>query len=106
MPGDRPRNQQKIGMTGTRDKPDPETFEVIERIVERVDFKLAAIARTGIDVANAERAAEDGANMILQGIALAQALIRRRRSLRDNADRCDLTQCFQHKRSLQVMTAV
>ena len=38
-----------------------EAFEIVERIVERVDFQLAAVAGTGIDLADRQRAAELGA---------------------------------------------
>jgi hypothetical protein len=35
-----------------------EPLNVVDRIVERVDFELAAVARAGIDLPNGDRAAE------------------------------------------------
>ena len=40
------------------DETQPETFEIVERITERVDFKLAAVAGTGIDRADGKAAAK------------------------------------------------
>ena len=34
------------------DKPQPKTFEVIERVVQRVNFQLASVAGAGINLAN------------------------------------------------------
>ena len=45
-------------MPGARDEADAEPLDVVERIVERVDLELAAVAGAGVDVADAERAAE------------------------------------------------
>ena len=40
------------------DEAKPETFEVVERVIERVDFQLAAVTGAGIDRANGKAAAE------------------------------------------------
>jgi hypothetical protein len=45
-------------MPGRGDKAQPEPLEVIERIVQRVDFELAAVTRAGIDLADRQAAAE------------------------------------------------
>ena len=57
----RPGDQQHIGMARRGDKAQPEPLEVVERIVQRVDFQLAAIARAGIDLADRQAAAEPSA---------------------------------------------
>jgi len=36
-----------------------ESFDIVERIVQRRDFDFAAIARTGIDFSDVKRASED-----------------------------------------------
>ena len=36
----------------------PEPLEIVEGVVQRVDFQLAAIARSGINLADGEAAAE------------------------------------------------
>ena len=51
-------HEQQIGVPRTRDEPDAEPFDVVERVVERMDLELAAVARAGVDVANAQRAAQ------------------------------------------------
>ena len=45
-------------MTRRCDDPQPETFEIIEGIVERMNFKLATVAGAGIDLADRQAAAE------------------------------------------------
>jgi hypothetical protein len=37
---------------------DAERFEVVVRVVQRVDFQFAAVARAGVDVADDQRAPE------------------------------------------------
>ena len=37
---------------------DAEAFQVVNRIIERRDFDLAAVARTGVDLTNGKRAAK------------------------------------------------
>jgi hypothetical protein len=93
-------------MSGACDKPNAESFEVVDGIVECVNFELATVTRAGVDVANTERTTEHGTNVILQAIANTQAFICLRRWLGDDADRCNLTQCFQHEDVLQIMAAV
>jgi hypothetical protein len=40
------------------DEAQTEALEIVERIVQRVDFQFAAVARTGIDLADRQAAAE------------------------------------------------
>ena len=41
-------------MAGRGDEVKAETFEIVERIAERVNFKFAAVARAGVDLAYGE----------------------------------------------------
>ncbi len=79
------------------DEPYAESFEVVERVVQGVNLELAAIAGASIDMANAERAAQERTNAFLQVLAYAQAFICRGRWLGSDADRCDLAQGLQHE---------
>ena len=45
-------------MARRSDKAQPEALEIVERVLQRVDFQLAAVARAGVDLADRERAAE------------------------------------------------
>src|SRR6185369_1397297 len=44
MARNRPGDEQQVRMTRARDEADTEAFDVVERIVERVDFQLASVA--------------------------------------------------------------
>ena len=48
-----------MGKTRVHDEADPEPLQVLDRIVERLNLKLAAIAGARIYLANAQRAAQD-----------------------------------------------
>jgi hypothetical protein len=69
-------------MAGTRDELDTQAFDVVVRIVERVDLQFAAVARASIDRANAQRPAKNVEYFLLDPmafgtprvIALGQAL--------------------------------
>jgi hypothetical protein len=50
--GDRPGHQQHVGVARRSRKLDAETLDVIDRIVERVDFQLASVAGAGVDLAD------------------------------------------------------
>src|SRR4051794_37780725 len=56
--GPRPCNQQQVGMPRTCHEFDPDSFEVVVGIVERLDLQLASITRPGIDVANTKGTAQ------------------------------------------------
>ena len=45
-------------MTRRRDETQAEAFEIVERIVERVDFELAAVAGAGVDLADGQAASQ------------------------------------------------
>src|SRR6266702_6601739 len=102
----RARDQQQIGVAGACDKPNTQPFKVVEGIVDGVDLELAAVARACVDVTDTQRAAKHGTNVVLQAVAKAQGFIRLWRRLGDNADRYNLTECFQHGGALQVMATV
>jgi len=90
----RSRDEQQIRVPRTRHESDTEAFEIVEGIVERVDLKLAAVARACIDVTDAECPAEHRPNVRLQTVANAQVFVRLRRWLGDDADEGDLAQCL------------
>ena len=56
----------KVGVPRTRDKPDAQAFDVVERIIERMDLQLATVTRPGVDGSNTQRAAENFENARLQ----------------------------------------
>jgi hypothetical protein len=53
-------------MTRRSDEAETETLQVIENIIERMDFEFTAIAGTGIDFANGEAAAQPAAGQLIQ----------------------------------------
>ena len=55
---DRPGHQQHVGMARRGDEAQAEPLEIVERVAERMDFELAAVARAGIDLADRQAAAE------------------------------------------------
>ena len=56
-------------MARAGDEFDAEPFDVVIGIVERVDFQFAAVAGAGIDMAYAQRAAEDAQDFLLSRCA-------------------------------------
>src|SRR6202034_3506256 len=67
----RSRHQEEIGVPGACHESDAEAFEVVEGIIERVDLKLAAVARACIDVTDAEGPTEHSPDVCLQAVANA-----------------------------------
>ena len=59
--GHRAGHQQHVGVTRRGDEAQAEALEIVEGVVERVDFKLAAVAGAGVDLADREAAAEPAA---------------------------------------------
>src|SRR6516165_9011651 len=59
--GDGPRDEQHIRMARRGDEAKPETLEIIEGVVERVDFELAPVAGACVDLADRKAAAETAA---------------------------------------------
>jgi hypothetical protein len=49
---DRPRHHQHVGMARRGDKAQAEALEIVEGVVERMDFELAAVAGAGVDLAD------------------------------------------------------
>ena len=58
VPGHRAGDQQHIGMAGRGHEFQAETLDVVDRIVDGVDLQLAAIAGSGIDLADGQGPAE------------------------------------------------
>jgi hypothetical protein len=56
--GHRSGHEQHVGMARRGDEADAETLEVVERVAQRMDLELAAVAGAGVDLADRERAAE------------------------------------------------
>ena len=54
----RPRDEQDVRVPRGRDNSDPDAFEIVEGVVQRVNFELAAIAGPGIDLTNSETATQ------------------------------------------------
>src|SRR6266850_131943 len=97
MPRYRPRYEQHIGVARACDKFDAEPFKVVVGIIERVDFELATVARTGVDVTYRQRAAEILQDLPVQLLARrAKPLIVMRRRLGLDAGGCDLFQYLIH----------
>ena len=65
------------------DEAQAEAFEIVEGVVERVDFQLAAVAGAGIDFADREAAAEPAVRGAVEPLCkLGQrGLVRGRRRL-------------------------
>jgi hypothetical protein len=51
-------------VAGAGDEADAEAFEVVIGVVEGVDFEFAAVARTGVDLANGQRLAENREQLV------------------------------------------
>src|SRR5262249_28487897 len=58
VPGDRAGDQQHVGVARRGHETQPESLEIVERVVERMDLELATVARPGIDLANREAATQ------------------------------------------------
>jgi len=56
--GDRPGDGQHVGVARRCDETQAEAFEIVERVAERMQLELAAVAGAGIDMADGERAPE------------------------------------------------
>ena len=55
-------------MPRTRDKPDAQSFDIVERIIERMDLQLATVAGPRVDGSNTQRAPEYIENARLQRV--------------------------------------
>src|SRR6185295_7200242 len=73
---------EHVSMAGRCHEAQPEALDIVEGIVERMNFKLAAIAGTGIDFADRQRPAESppgGASKRARQFGEMIAVERRRR---------------------------
>ena len=70
-------------MARRRDKAQAETFEIVEGVVERMDFQFAAVAGAGIDLADRQAAAQPPARgaIDLRGEFGQRRVVRGRRRL-------------------------
>src|SRR4029077_7431143 len=57
---DRAGNEQHVRMARARDEADAKALEVVERIVERMNLELTAIAGARVHLADAESPAQHG----------------------------------------------
>lgn len=97
---ERPGDQQHVRVPGARDEFDAEALDVVVRIAECVQFELAAVARAGVDRADAQRAAEDVENLLPDGLRVPLPCgFARRRGLVGPAGACDLFDELPHYRS-------
>jgi len=97
MARDRAGHEQHVGVARGGDKLDAQTLQVVVRIMQRINFQLAAVARAGIDVADGERAAELAQDIGLQTLRLLpQLLVGSRRRLAFDAGMQDLLQYAIH----------
>ncbi len=62
-------------MARARDEFDAEAFEVVDGLLERLNFELAAVARARIDLTDAERATEQCADLGVQMLGDAQRVV-------------------------------
>ena len=86
-------------MARAGDEPDAEPFEVVVRVVERVDLELAAVARAGVDLAD-RRAPGRGWRAARAGCARPRRAARRRvgrRRLGGDAGARDLPEDLPHQ---------
>ena len=91
-----PVTNSKSACRGLATKPNAQAFDIVERIIERMDLQLATVARPGVNGSNAQRPAENFKNARLQGVNNTQCLVTRGRRLGDDPDAADLAQRFQH----------
>jgi len=57
--GHRSCYHQQVCVPWTRDEPDTEPLDIVERIIERLNFQLAAVTRPGVYGSNTQRPTED-----------------------------------------------
>src|SRR5437867_1640025 len=91
-----------------RHKAEPEAFQIIEGIVERVDFEFAAVARAGIDLPNRETATQTPPRCSLDaGAQLGQhLLVLDRRCLGQWATHQALEQNSAHEVISEIVTGI
>src|SRR3974390_217272 len=94
----RARDKQHVGMPRRGDETHAEALEIVERVVQRVDFQFAAIARAGVDLTNGERTPEPRASgaVHVRGEFGERGLVRPRRGLRQRCVRNAFEQSAAH----------
>jgi len=68
---------QHIGMAWRSNKAQAKALEIVKRIIERMDFQLATIAGTGIDLANGQRTTKPGASGAVDWIRIVGRIAKR-----------------------------
>src|SRR5579885_358037 len=68
--GDRPGNENPVGVAGRGDEVDAKTARVEHHIAESIDFRLAAVAAAGADLAQPQRPPEQPPQLATEGIDL------------------------------------
>ena len=76
--------EQQIRMPRACDEFNANSLDIVIRIIERLNLQLAPIARAGIDVADAERTAQDPSQILLQA-SNCKMLFRRLRDSRSES---------------------
>jgi hypothetical protein len=85
-------------MARARREANAQALEVVVRIVEGVDLELAAVARSGVDLADHERAAEELQHFGLDLRCLhAELVVRLGRRFADDAGADDLEEEGNHE---------
>jgi hypothetical protein len=96
----RPGDQQHVGVARAGDEADAQPLDVVVGIVERVDLQLAAVARTGIDLADGQRLAQDLQQFAMDAFdRCALGVVDARRRLGEDAVAGDLPENVPHQRS-------
>ena len=70
-----PGHEQHVGVARAGDELDAEPLDVVVGIVERVDLELAAVARTGVDLADRSARPRVAQDLALQRVAVTRSVI-------------------------------
>lgn len=84
--GDGSGNQKHVGMTRASDEFDPGSFQVVIGIGEGVNFQLASVARSRIDMSNAQGPAQSLQDARIDLTAQAPMVFGRRQGFGDDTD--------------------
>ena len=88
-------------MTGRGDEVQTEAFEIVERIAQSVDFKLAAIARAGVDFADRKAAPETASRIAFEAFGQfgKRGIVRRGRRFGERSMRETFKERLAHQKS-------
>ena len=90
-------DEEQVGVAGAGDEPDAQSFEVVIGVADGVYLQFAAVARTGIDLPDRERATESIQDLLLQTLFdMAYCLVRLRRRFGLDARLDDLFEYLVH----------